>query len=205
MEQADIIAQAERIIRESNQARETVGPLAQARELVRTVAGERSSFYKGLLAIDQSWAIDFASSHIESAMRSFIAFLQAGLITGVSVQRQAQLDVVSDILEQAQQLLSTNGVHPAAPVVLIGASLEEFLRTWIEEAAVSLGNRRPSIDAYASALREAELITKQDIKDITSWAGARNHAAHGEWDEVGEAARVRLMLEGVNLFMRKYS
>ncbi len=43
------------------------------------------------------------------------------------------------------------------------------------------------------------------MKDITSWAGLRNHAAHGEWDEVKDKTRVSIMLEGVNLFMRKYS
>jgi hypothetical protein len=32
----------------------------------------------------------------------------------------------------------------------------------------------------------------------------RNHAAHGEWEEAGDAARIRLMLEGVNLFMRRH-
>jgi hypothetical protein len=42
------------------------------------------------------------------------------------------------------------------------------------------------------------------VKDITSWGGLRNHAAHGEWDEVSDKKRVGLMLEGVNLFMRKY-
>ena len=41
------------------------------------------------------------------------------------------------------------------------------------------------------------------MKDITSWAGVRNHAAHGEWEEVSDRKRVQLALEGVNLFMRK--
>ncbi len=48
------------------------------------------------------------------------------------------------------------------------------------------------------------MLTKQDGKDITAWAGTRNHAAHGEWDDVADKNRVSLMLEGANLFMRKY-
>ncbi len=82
--------------------------------------------------------------------------------------------------------------------------MEEFLRNWIEEKDLSIGNKKPSLDSYAKTLREEELITKQDVKDITSWAGLRNHAAHGEWDEVKDKSRIALMLEGVNLFMRKY-
>ena len=107
-------------------------------------------------------------------------------------------------MEQAQNLLESSKVHPAAPAVLIGASLEEFIRTWIDAEGLSIGNNKPSLDAYAKALKEAELILKQDVKDITSWTGLRNHAAHGEWDEVADKKRVSLMLEGVNLFMRKY-
>ena len=95
-------------------------------------------------------------------------------------------------------------MHPAAPAVLIGATLEEFLRTWVEAQGMPLGSRKPGLETYSQLLRDADLITKQDAKDISSWGGLRNHAAHGEWEEVKEKQRVQLMLEGVNLFMRKY-
>ena len=123
----------------------------------------------------------------------------------MSIERKAQLAVVSDFLEQAQVLLNSKNVHPAAPAVIIGAALEEFLRNWVEEADLSLGNQKPSLDTYKDVLRVADFITKQDTKDITAWSGLRNHAAHGEWDEVSDKNRISLMLEGVNLFMRKYT
>ena len=87
----------------------------------------------------------------------------------------------------------------------MGATLEEFLRTWVESAGLSIGSRKPGLESFTVVLRDAELITKQDAKDITSWGGLRNHAAHGEWSEVSDKQRIALMLEGVNLFMRKYS
>lgn len=108
-------------------------------------------------------------------------------------------------MEQANALLEAKQVHPAAPAVLIGATLEEFLRTWCEAEGISLGAKKPGLDSYAKSLREAELISKQDVKDITSWSGVRNHAAHGEWEELGDKQRIKLMLEGVNLFMRRYA
>ncbi len=126
------------------------------------------------------------------------------MIEGISIERRAQIDVVSDFLSQATSLLDTNNIHPAASVVIIGASLEEFLRNWLEEKNLTILNKKPGLNTYCAVLREASLITKQDEKDIISWSGLRNHAAHGEWDEVNDRARVRLMLEGVNLFMRKY-
>jgi hypothetical protein len=142
---------------------------------------------------------------IAEVLSSFIAHLEAGLVSGISPKRQAELDVVSDFLAQAHQLLESSKVHPAAPAVLIGATLEEFLRTWVEDAGLTLGGKNPSLDSYTKTLREVELITKQDVKDITAWAGIRNHAAHGEWQELGDRQRIRLMLDGVNLFMRRYS
>jgi hypothetical protein len=111
--------------------------------------------------------------------------------------------VVSDILAQANTLIEDARYHPAAAAILIGASLEEFLRTWVEAEGLSIGGTKPGIDAYTKALRAADLISKQDAKDITSWSGVRNHAAHGEWDEVSDRARIRLVLQGVNLFMRQ--
>jgi hypothetical protein len=203
-----IIEQAKRIKNE-NLARRTTsqeyrGPYVQACEFLRTVAGDKSSFYKQLEAISTH---NYNSRALSTAsiVQSFIDYVSAGLHQAISIQRQAQIDVVSDFLEQAQSLLDNEKVHPAAPIVLIGASLEEFLRNWVEEKGLSLGNKKPGIDSYCKCLRESEEINKQDVKDITSWAGLRNSAAHGKWGEVEDRGRSRLMLEGVNLFIRKYS
>jgi hypothetical protein len=68
----------------------------------------------------------------------------------------------------------------------------------------ALGNKKPCLDSYSKVLKEEDVITKQDVKDITAWGGLRNHAAHGEWDEVADRTRISVMLEGVNLFLRKY-
>lgn len=203
MEISDVLTQADRIrnliLQDSND-----GPYTQACEFLRVFAGSKSSFYTN--AVDtRKYTRDFRATTTASIVDSFIEYVKAGLHGELSVKRQAQVDVISDFLGQAQELLEQEGIHPAAPVVLIGASLEEFLRAWVEDAALPLGGKKPGLDNYAKVLREAELITKQDIKDITAWAGIRNHAAHGQWSDVGERARVRLMLEGVNLFMRQYS
>lgn len=145
-----------------------------------------------------------AGQYLAEILGSFIEHLESGLVGGLSPKRQAEIDVTSDFLAQAQSLLRSNKVHPAAPAILIGASLEEFLRNWVEAEGISLGNLKPSLDSYATTLRSNELLSKQDLKDIASWGGIRNHAAHGEWEDLGGPDRVKLMLEGVNLFMRKY-
>lgn len=197
------ISRLQQVIRNSaNDGPKLNGARAQVTEFLRQFAGPKSSFLT--LAQNAGGGYEHMAGTLQSALENYKAYVAAGLSGAVTPERKAQLDVVSDLLEQAQMLLSAKGVHPAAPIVLVGATLEEFLRTWVETANLSLGQRKPSLDTYAQVLLTEELITKQDMKDITAWGGLRNHAAHGEWEEVSEKARASLMLEGVNLFMRKY-
>lgn len=179
------------------------GLKAEVAEFLRQYAGEKSAFYKQAQT-DSTYEKSIATRLI-SVMDSFVEYVEADLLADVSPERRAQLDVVSDFLEQAQRLVSDKSAHPAIAIFLIGATLEEFLRTWIEDANVPMGNRKPGLANYATSLNAAGLITKQDVKDITSWSGLRNSAAHGEWDEVDDRRRANIMLESVNLFMRKYS
>jgi hypothetical protein len=180
-----------------------VGLKAQTLDFLRMATGPRSAFTQQVetLAPTSDW---YEAAQLAAIMQAFISHLERGLGGAISVERKAKLDVVSDLLEQSYHLLEDKSVHPAAPAVLIGATLEEFLRDWIDSSGLSLGNRKPSLQNYATVLAEADLITRQDVKDITAWGGLRNHAAHGEWVEVQDPSRIKLMLEGVNLFMRKY-
>jgi hypothetical protein len=203
MDTNELIKQARRII-ESGQKGSASGVLAEALEFLRVYAGGKSAFYKQLSKVDQGWSDEYVKEYVYNSLEAFIRYVESGLIEGISIERKAQIDVVSDFLDQANALLSSKDVHPAAPTVIIGAALEEFLRNWVEEAGLKLEGKKPSLDSYSKILKEAELVTKQDSKDITSWGGLRNHAAHGEWDEVSDRNRISIMLEGVNLFMRKY-
>lgn len=178
------------------------GARAQVCEFLRDYGGINSSFLRA--ATNASGFDSYLVAQLEAVLDGFIEYVQAGLHSKISPARQAQIDVVSDMLDQAQGLLESQACHPAAAAVLIGASLEEFLRNWIEAEKIEITSN-PGLAAYCAALRTADLITKQDHKDITAWAGMRNHAAHGEWEHVEDRSRVRLMLEGVNLFLRQKS
>lgn len=175
----------------------------EAKEFLRRFAGEDSDFYKGLFERHSNW--NHYEYLVRNTMGSFIKFFESGLISEISYEREIQIETVSDYLEQANELLKDKKVHPAAPAVLIGASLEEFLRNWLEELKVDLTQIKNSIDSYTQELKKLDLIKKQDSKDIISWGGIRNDAAHGHFDEVKDRNRIKLMLEGVNLFIRKYT
>lgn len=207
MDSSNVVAQIARLQKEIAAAGQSFpklnGVKAQVAEFLRQTAGPKSSFVT--LAQNAGGSTDYMAANLNAALENFKAYIEAGLHGALSPERQAQLDVVSDFLEQAQHLLNGKGVHPAAPIVLIGATLEEFLRGWVESASLSLGQRKPSLDSYGQVLLAESLITKQDMKDITAWAGLRNHAAHGEWSEVSDKQRAAIMLDGVNLFLRKYA
>ncbi len=194
-----------RIIGTTDPNQNPVSHFVEALEFLRLYAGERSAFYKTLASHKYGGNNYRLVTEIEASLKGFVRFIENGLLDGLAIERKAQIDVVSDFLSQAQELLNSKGVHPAAPAMIVGASLEEFLRNWVEDATLSISNKKPSIDAYASTLREAEVITKQDMKDITAWAGKRNDAAHGNWDAVKDKASISNMLDGVNLFIRKYT
>ncbi|MHB9155193.1 MAG: hypothetical protein ACYC5N_05790 [Endomicrobiales bacterium] len=182
------------------------GGYTQACELLRLYAGPKSSFFSQIQEYNPKRMMALPSqANTVSLLKTFKNFIESGYSQGISPERKGQLDVVSDFLEQANQLLRDTKIHPAAPAILIGATLEEFLRTWAEAEGLNLDSKQSSIDSYAKILRESEIISKQDIKDITAWTGIRNDAAHGNWDNVKDKERIQIMLEGVNLFLRKYS
>ncbi len=205
----EIVEHARRIataITKSENSSQVFAQHAQACEFLRRFGGPNNAFLKTITREekhDRYSALNIKDLTAKT-LSAFSDYVQSGLAEEISPARKAQLDVVSDLLDQANSLLENPKVHPAAPAVLIGAVLEEFLRTWIEEAGLTWGDRKPGIDTYVQVLRESDRIAKQDAKDITAWAGIRNHAAHGEWADVESRGHIKLMLEGVNLFMRKY-
>jgi hypothetical protein len=205
MDSDQLLAHLKRLRDKIREDDSILGTQSEVCEFLRVYVGPKNSFLEAIRKLDTRSSKEYLAKHLASNLDSLIAFAKSGLAQGVSPERKAQLDVVSDFLAMANQLLETPGVHAAAPAVLIGATLEEFLRTWAEAEGLTIGSRKPGLETYSQLLRDADLISKQDGKDITSWAGVRNHAAHGEWEDVGDKKRVALMLEGVNLFMRKYS
>lgn len=180
----------------------------QTIQFVRTYFGTETEFY-GRLEVNRkdtqaSNANDrwFVAKTVLEAIKNYLSNdLEVWETTSYKIKN----DVVSDLLQQANTLLEKTDVHPAAGIILIGATLEEFLRILVDKHSLSLPPNKNSMSVYADALSKANIITKQDMKDITAWAGSRNEATHGHFEEVNDRKRAKNILEGVNLFMRKMS
>lgn len=138
---------------------------------------------------------------LAEVLDGWIRYVEEGFATSIPLEVRIRHEAATDLMEQVQLLLEDMKIHPATPIILAGASLEEFLRGLVEGCNGSPPSK-PGIAKYAETLRRAEVIDAQDVKDLIAWAGIRNAAAHGEFDKIN-IDRARLMIDGVNLFMRQ--
>lgn len=190
MTKEELINHAKRILKETET--NGYGGLTQAKEFLKTYGGKENAFFSMLDNISTS-SLSIVKGKVTGVLLSFIKYAENDLIRNTSLEREIQIETVSDFLEQSNILLNSKKVHPAAPAVLIGASLEEFLRNWLEDDGFDLTTIKKSLDSYSTELRRQEKITKQDLKDIVSWGGTRNDAAHGHWENVDDRNRIKLM------------
>ena len=98
MDTQELIEHAARI-RSSARASTATKVYAEALALLSTYAGPKNSFVETLkLGPPGTLYHSALAEHAASVMDAFIAHLEAGLHEGVSPERRAQLDVVSDFL-----------------------------------------------------------------------------------------------------------
>lgn len=161
-------------------------------------AGHTSAFYEAALPHTHARRGSDPDPVVDQLM-AWADLATAGVLRQ-PLQLQMKVAAATDLMEQAGQLLEEKQVHPAAPVMLAGAALESFLRGLCDLQGVTPAQR--GISGLGNALRAADAIDGQEIKDITAWAGLRNHAAHGEFDAIA-IERAQIMVDGVNLFMRQ--
>jgi len=177
-------------------------------QFIRNYIGEETEFYKTLNdysqktgsgnEIDKAWAA-------KKVLKSLKDYLTLNLELFRTEKYNLKIDIISDFMIQAIELSTNKKFHPAAAGILMGASLEEFLKQLAEEKKIDLTEIKHTIDPISKELYDKKFISKQDLKDITSWAGIRNDATHGNFEEVNDRQRILNAIEGVNLFMRKHT
>jgi hypothetical protein len=112
----------------------------------------------------------------------------------------------ADMLEAALHLLGEGYHGPAA--VMAGAVLEQHIRKLCEKNAIPTtttknGNAIPKkLDAMNTELAGNYAGGKQDQKEVTTLAGLRNHAAHGEFDKFDDR-QVDLMIQSIRGFINR--
>ena len=177
-------------------------------QFVRNYIGKDTEFYKTLSEASKNNSTNAETKKAWTAkevLKSLHDYLELNLEIDKTEKYNIKIDIISDFMLQAIELATDKKFHPAAASILMGASLEEFLKKLAEEKAIDLTDTKMTIDPISKKLYEEKIISKQDLKDITSWAGIRNDATHGNFEEVNDRKRIMNAIEGINLFMRKYN
>jgi hypothetical protein len=113
-------------------------------------------------------------------------------------------DLFSDILEQAEYLLSQDYVIASA--VVAGVALESHLRKLAEKNSIPITTddmKYIKADSLNGALLKSNVIDKTMHKIVTSWLGLRNGAAHPDPKEINYGL-IEPMIAGIKVFIQQY-
>ncbi|MBI5487905.1 MAG: hypothetical protein HY905_11280 [Deltaproteobacteria bacterium] len=116
-------------------------------------------------------------------------------------------ETASELLDQADALLG-DGCRAAAAVIA-GGALETVLRHLCDRAAITPPGDG-SITKYEGAIAQErkagrEILSVTDGKQVTSWGGMRNDAAHDpvRFGTDRTVPEVRIMVEGIRQFVAR--
>lgn len=179
----------------------SVTDIAPAVDFLRRYA-PGSRFYEDAAEAANRWDIYDTLTGVANLLDLWGDFVISGLDSQRPFVRQARDEAATDLMEQVRVLIEDPGVHPAASAMLAGAALEEALRGLVEQHSAPVKGR-PGLQSYAEALKAAEVIDRQTVKDVVSVAGVRNDAAHGDFEAV-TVGRVEVMEQQVNLMLRQF-
>jgi hypothetical protein len=122
-----------------------------------------------------------------------------------------EAEMAADYMGQAENLLAEGqrGKFDHVPAaVLAGAVLEKSLRTMCSQqqppvSIVNTNGEPKKLNLLIDDLKKATAFNETKAKQLRAWAGIRNHAAHGEFDQFTRAD-VEAMIPGINTFLADY-
>jgi len=128
-----------------------------------------------------------------------------------SLVSQIENELLADYLSQAESILaeSRGELTHVAAAVLAGASLENFLRSMCQrcappESTVGKLGAPLALTALIDALKSRQAFNEVDAKFLRAWAGIRNNAAHGKFEEFNRS-QVEQMVRGVLSFVSRHA
>jgi hypothetical protein len=149
--------------------------------------------------------LQFGVSFLKSIQDDF----KNGYLDSLSLEIEAELS--GDYMGQAESLLNegTTGRNDHVPAaVLAGAVLEKSLKTICAqisppEPTVNEKGNPLMMDALISCLKKRGVFNEIVAKQLRTWAGIRNSAAHGEFENFNRV-QVESMLVGIESFLAQY-
>jgi hypothetical protein len=120
-----------------------------------------------------------------------------------SLAEGVKAETVAECLEVAESLVASK--HAVAAMVVAGGALEVHLRHLCVRFGLSLPTPG-SIEKYNQLLAQARnngiaTISPTDAKEVTSYGGSRNDAAHDPTTFSRTPDEVRLIIQGIRQFI----
>lgn len=146
-------------------------------------------------------AINGESLHHLEVIEGIFCGLRVNLQNGLldSLARQISVDLKSDFLEAARELLEENQKDPAA--VLACIVLEDTLKRLAKKNGIDADSSEMSV--AANSLLAKKVIEKSTNQSIQGFKNLRNAALHAQWSEVS-AESVNLLLAFLPTFIEKH-
>ena len=116
-------------------------------------------------------------------------------------RQRISAEFVGDLIEQAEHL-HENGFHQAATSIA-GAALESGLREVATNNGITLRGRE-DLNALSDKLKNGNVISELERKQISFLIGARNAADHAEFDDVSPDDVTR-MIRDARDFLAKHA
>lgn len=110
----------------------------------------------------------------------------------------------TDYLEMSEHLL--NEGYKDAAAVITGSTLEQHLRKLCQKGGIDLkiiSGKPKKADSMNSELAKQRIFNKTEQKQITTWLGIRNDAAHGNYNAY-TTDQVNLFIMGLRDFLDRH-
>jgi hypothetical protein len=120
-----------------------------------------------------------------------------------SFEELVHANTFSGFIEMAEYLHGAG--YKDAAAVITGSVLEQHLRELCSRNGISTdaGGKTKKAETLNTDLAGQAVYSKLDQKNVTSWLGLRNDAAHGNYANY-TAEQVRLMMSGINDFLGRH-
>lgn len=183
-----------------------VARAAGALEFLRQHAGADSMWTARAVAVFDSkgdhQSTESGARAVGDLLRVWASQVEAGVAPLANeAARRSVAAVSTDLMSVVRDLLSDPQAHPAPAIVMCGAALEIALRELAEMHGMEPGSRA-TLSVLTTRLRQQDVLSKQEVKDVEMCAGLRNAAAHGEFEGL-TLERAGLMEQHTNLLLRR--
>ena len=184
----------ERIAEADREQLSYFGWTVSAQELLRTVYGEHSLYYREFCECVTAGHKGVFVSIFQSAKRDY----DGGFNTG-DIRLRISGDVLGDFVALARSSLDEG--HKDVAGVLAAAALEDVLKRYATENDIDTEDRK--MTEVINALKAKGLIKGGQNKLLQVLPKIRNHALHAEWDKFSEL-EVGSVLGYVEQFLLKH-